>query len=111
MKTINADELKNMRQNEDDLTVINVLSEKQHRTAHIPGSENVPVEADDFVDRVENLVGSKEKPVVVYCANNECTASPTAAETLEKAGFDQVYDFEAGVKGWDDAGEKLVTSS
>jgi rhodanese-related sulfurtransferase len=111
MESLTVEELKKMQQQDGDLTVINVLDEKQYRQAHIPDSENVPRSADDFVERVERLVGSKDDPVVVYCASTECTASPKAARTLEEAGFNRVYDFEGGVKAWNDAGERVVMST
>lgn len=37
----------------------------------------------------------------------QCDSSTKAAKRLDAAGFESVYDFEAGAKGWQEAGEKL----
>jgi len=45
---------------------------------------------------------------VVYCANANCEASPTAAKALEDKGYTNVVDFEEGYAGWRRAGYSLV---
>jgi rhodanese-related sulfurtransferase len=108
MTPLTLEQFKNLREKNGDLTVINVLDEDQFHLAHIPGTRNVPRDDKRFVQQVEKLAGGKSKPVVVYCASDDCEASPKAAKELEQAGFDNVYDFEGGTKAWKEAGEKLV---
>lgn len=103
MKELNAQQLDAMQKERTDLTVIDVLPESSHRQKHIPGSINVPEGADDFVQRAEQAAGSREEPVVVYCASHDCDASPKAARKLEGAGFRQVYDFAGGIASWEQA--------
>src|SRR5690625_7892017 len=67
---------------------------------HIRSSVNVPVDEDNFTSRVEQIAGSKEREVVVYCASFDCDASTRAAEKLQQEGFTQVYDYEGGTKDW-----------
>jgi len=110
MKSLTIDEFRKMREKDGKLTVINVLSQDNYREAHIPGTQNVPRGDDDFLEKVETLAGSKDQPVVVYCASTDCDASPKAAKTLENAGFNKVYDFEGGTKAWKEAGEKVIGS-
>lgn len=101
MKAINRDELKRMNETEhEDFVLINVLKRDAFNQAHIRTSVNVPVDDSHFVDTVESICGSKERKVVVYCASFDCNASTKAAETLEEAGFRQVYDYEGGTKDW-----------
>lgn len=107
MKTLTVKDLKEMRREHRDLNVINVLSPNAFERAHIPGSINIPKERDDFVDEVAARVSSKSDPVVVYCASSDCHASPTAGKRLEAAGFTHVFDFEGGIKGWQDAGQPV----
>jgi len=106
MQTITASELKQSME-QRDTPVINVLPEEHFDKQHIPGSKNIPVGGDDFVDKVKDLVEDTSQPVVVYCADTDCDASPKAAKKLEDAGFTSVYDFEAGTHGWKDAGFEL----
>ena len=79
-----------------------------YRKAHIPGSKNLPVGTEDFEKEVEEMAGGKDKEVVVYCADQECDASPKAARKLEEAGFQNVSDYEGGTDDWKQAGLELA---
>jgi rhodanese-related sulfurtransferase len=84
--------------------IINVLSRDDFRRQHIPGSINIPVDDERFIERVELSVGGRTEPVVVYCASEQCDASSTAAQKLEEAGFTDVAEYSAGMQGWQQAG-------
>lgn len=70
----------------------------------MPGTPNIPVGASDFEERIQAAVPDRDTPVAVYCASPTCRASPEAAEKLERLGYREVYDFEAGMAGWKEAG-------
>jgi rhodanese-related sulfurtransferase len=105
LTTISADDLKETLESEHPPVVINTLPKEAHEAKHIPGSINVPT---DDMDQVETLVPNKDEQIVVYCANADCTASPTAAQALEEMGYTNVLDFEDGYAGWRQAGYPLV---
>jgi rhodanese-related sulfurtransferase len=111
MKTIEAQTLQKMQQDTPDLPVVNTLPEESFAATKIPGAVNIPGTSNDFVEQVEQQAGGKDRPVVVYCASAECDSSPKAAKRLEEAGFTQVFDFEAGAKGWQEAGNRLEAVS
>jgi rhodanese-related sulfurtransferase len=111
MKPIDARQLKKMLKDDPHPTVINTLPEEHFSATRIPDSINIPQDDENFVRRVEEAVGDHEEPVVVYCASPECDSSTKAAHKLEDAGFSQVYEFEAGAKGWQEAGEKLQAAT
>lgn len=90
-----------------DTLVVNVLDRNAFERGHIPGSENVPLSDDDFVDRIEARTGDRNETVIVYCAGPDCDASERAAEILDEAGFTAVYDYEGGLKSWADAGHDV----
>ncbi|MBB3189655.1 rhodanese-like domain-containing protein [Halomonas cerina] len=101
MQPITRDELKTMNEAEhEDFVLINVLAPEAFNKEHIRTSINIPVKDENFVEKVEGVVGCKYRKVVVYCANFDCDASPKAAKRLEEAGFTQVYDYEGGTKDW-----------
>lgn len=105
VQTLNTDQVQAMKDRGEKFELINVLPAQAFHEKHIPGSINIPVDDGDFVQQVEErLGGAKEKTVVVYCANTECPASSKAAGRLEQAGFTNVFDYEAGVAGWEQAG-------
>jgi len=105
LTTITADELSDAFASDRPPVLINALPRAAHEARHIPGSINVPVES---VEMIEDLVPNKDEPIVVYCANADCTASPTAAQQLEEMGYTNVADFEGGYAGWRRAGYPLV---
>jgi len=101
MQALTREELKRMNEVEhDDFVLINVLSPEQFNKQHIRTSINIPHKNADFAETVEEVAGSKDRKVVVYCASVDCDASPTAAGKLEDAGFTQVYDYEGGTRDW-----------
>jgi len=48
----------------------------------------------------------RHKPVVVYCASEQCNSSEKAAKKLEDAGFTAVSRYTGGAAAWQkEAGE------
>jgi len=103
MQKISTQEFLEMMKKNPSLKMVNVLPAKDHREEHIPGSFNVPLEEENFEEEVAKSVDKKAEPVVVYCASKQCDASPKAAEKLEQAGFQEVYDYEGGLDSWRNA--------
>ncbi|HKU14333.1 MAG TPA: rhodanese-like domain-containing protein [Steroidobacteraceae bacterium] len=63
---------------------------------HVPGATHVEY------DRVKasDLPQDKSAPIVFYCMNEQCGASPVAAKTAVKLGWKNVYLMPAGIEGW-----------
>lgn len=107
MRPLETDGLRLMLEGNPHLTLINVLSPRQFRQQHIPGSINIPLMSENFVQQVFEAVGGLNAPLVVYCASLDCDASSRAAEKLEAAGFRNIYVYEGGVQAWEDSGLTL----
>jgi rhodanese-related sulfurtransferase len=106
MKTITTDGLKALKGQNGDVTLVNTLSAEAFEKTKIPGAVNVPFESGDFAADVERKAGGKDKPVVVYCANQQCDSSEKAAQKLEAAGFTAVSRYTGGAAAWQkEAGE------
>jgi len=110
MNTITREELKEMIDKKEDFVPINVLSENSFRMGHIKGSINVPIQGPDFEEKVADKIPIKDRKIVVYCASFECPASPEAAGKLIKMGYKNVYDFEGGIKDWQEGGYPIEKS-
>ena len=104
MQSISHNELKSMLDNHEDITMINVLSHQNFEKEHIPDSINVPVETENFSEKVAQQVGGKDEKLVVYCQNESCDASTKAAKKLEAANFEQVLCYEGGIEEWKNQG-------
>jgi len=102
MTTVDREQVKQMI-DEDAAEVVEVLAPDHFDDFHLPGALNVPV-GDDFEDDIQATVPDKHRPVVVYCLDADCDASPRAAERMEALGYDRVYDYAAGKRDWRQAG-------
>lgn len=105
LSTISAADLKADLEGDHPPVLINTLPRAAYEARHIPGSISVPT---DDIEQVESLVPNKDAYIVVYCANADCDASPTAAHMLEEMGYTNVVDFDEGYAGWRRAGHPLV---
>lgn len=88
---------------DEGYALVNVLPQEQFQSEHIPGSINIPKEQ---IGRFEDRFG-KDKKIVVYCASPECPASSEAANSLAERGFRHLYDYEAGLSAWREAGNPI----
>jgi len=91
----------------EDVSVLNVLSESEFAKVHIAGSENLPLgsNVDDFVHAVEKRFG-KDRFLITYSAGGTSQASSNAAKALQKRGF-KADDYPGGLRDWSDAGFPL----
>jgi len=100
-KTIEREELKRRLQEDDDLVLIEVLSEREYRRSHIKGAINIPFK--EIAHRARDRF-APDQPIVVYCADRQCRASPIAAEKLQHSGFRDVSEYRGGKQDWEQAG-------
>jgi rhodanese-related sulfurtransferase len=107
VKTIEATELKALLDGNEDVLLVNTLKAESFEKTRIPGAVNIPLDDENFVARVDEEAGGKDKPVVVYCASQECNSSEKAADKLENAGFTAVTDFAGGFKAWQENSEAV----
>ena len=99
--TIDRETLKKKLDSNDDLHLVEVLAEKEFKRLHIRGAEHIQF---GEIAREAGKRFNKDDEIIVYCADRECKASPTAAEKLDTIGYTNVYDFEGGKKAWQEAG-------
>ncbi|MFG0284653.1 MAG: rhodanese-like domain-containing protein [Phycisphaerales bacterium JB039] len=110
MQTIDATSLNDLLDREDDWLLVDVVPEPEFAHEHIPGSENVPADDPDFVERIDALAASRRTPVIVYDSEPN-GASARVGQRLEKEGFVQVIDFADGLDGWKRAGLAVTGES
>lgn len=103
MRTIDRDELKGLMHQHQNLVIVDVLPPEKFKEFHIPGAVNVPL-GKGFDELIQSAVPDKAVPVVVYCEDAACDASPKAAARMEVLGYAKVHDYEGGKVDWRDAG-------
>jgi rhodanese-related sulfurtransferase len=107
MRLITRDELKQESDGPGNLKLLFVLGEWQYRTAHIPGSANLPCSPDLY--RSEDTLKGLEPDddIVVYCSNKTCWASIAVYHFLVSRGYRNVRRYEGGLEDWEHAGYPL----
>lgn len=104
---ITSDELKRKLDAEGNFLLIDTLGDDSYQRAHLPTAVSISAKADEFAQRVGEIVDNKNQEVIVYCASFDCQLSPQAARELTDAGFSNVTDYEGGLKDWVAAGYSL----
>lgn len=108
IRFIDIEQLLEMKENNDPVTVVDVLQSDSYAKNHIPEAINLPV--DSLKEKAADALPEKDSPVVVYCASYMCHASTEAARTLTDMGYTHVLDYKAGLKGWQNAGMPVASA-
>ncbi|MGE0622858.1 MAG: rhodanese-like domain-containing protein [Pseudomonadales bacterium] len=109
MRTITRQETEQKLESDEQVVLIEALPEENFRKFHLPGAVNLPTDDPEFEQKAAKLIPEKSTPVILYCQNTECDASPRAAKRLETLGYQSVFDYEAGKEDWREAGNRLET--
>jgi rhodanese-related sulfurtransferase len=109
METVSREQARKLIAERPDLAVIEVLGEESYNKFHIPGAKNVPLD-QSFRAQIREVVPNLDTPVLLYCMDAECDASPKAAQLMDRLGYQEVYDYEAGKMDWKEAGLHMESS-
>lgn len=78
------------------ITTLDVRSEEEFTSGHVPGAINVPHnQIEAHLNQIQHL---KDKPVLIYCRSGRRAAM--AETTLTALGFTQIYHLEGDMQGW-----------
>lgn len=88
---------------EPETQLVDVRTAEEHTAGHIPGSINIDVKSDNFIDEASRTL-DKKRPVAVYCRSGR--RSKNAAEQLAGKGF-KVIELDSGYSGWVKAGKHI----
>ncbi|MFB6311653.1 MAG: rhodanese-like domain-containing protein, partial [Salinirussus sp.] len=98
---LSPDEFKALREDQDVL-LADVRTPEEFEESTIPGALHIEgVDVGLYLDTLRE----DDQPVVVHCGGR--TRSIIGASTLQKLGFEEVYELENGTMGWDLAGFDL----
>jgi thioredoxin len=85
--------------------LLDVRTPNEYYSGHIPGARLIPVQ--QLEARISELADYKDKNILVYCRSGN--RSTVASQILIKNGFKKLYNLRSGIRGWEAAGNKLVT--
>ncbi|MGZ8254734.1 MAG: rhodanese-like domain-containing protein [Burkholderiaceae bacterium] len=92
LSTLQATQLINSR----NAVVVDVRTPQEFATGSLPGARNVAV------DKVDEKVIKKDKPLIVVCATG--SRAGKAAAQLRARGYGEVYVLAGGLAAWREAG-------
>lgn len=81
---------------DESLLIIDVRTGPEFSQGHIPGAINIDIQANNFVQQIENF--DHNRPVYLYCRSGN--RSYAAAEMLISKGFTNVYSLDGGMLQW-----------
>lgn len=94
-KTITAEETKEMIDRGDNIILLDVRSEQEHKAGYIPGSILIP--GSELARQAPVQIQDKDACIVVYCQSGR--RSKSAANKLLELGYSNVYDL-GGMNNW-----------
>lgn len=96
IKTIDVHELKNKRDMQPDLKLIDVREIDEWQELRIPGAIHMP--KDEITHLIQNKIADKTEPVYLYCRGG--VRSLFAAQCLLDQGYEEVYSVNGGIMEW-----------
>ncbi len=100
---IDVGHLRQLRQADPDIRILDVRTGGEFETAHIPGSYNVPL--DTLGEHVRDLA-NVDHPVVLVCQSGG--RATQAHEKLTAAGKTTLHILEGGMSSWQESGGDVV---
>jgi phage shock protein E len=83
--------------------VLDVRTEKEFKSGHIPGAVNLDFNAPDFAKKAGEL--DKSKTYLVHCAGG--VRSAKACGVMDKLALTNLVNLEPGFKAWEKAGKPV----
>ena len=99
MKSINGKKMKEL-QDKKMANTIDVDSEVEFKKVHIKGAINIPHDKRDFTQKVQKSFSKKDENVVLCANTNLSSKLDSLGRELEKAGYKNVYQYQAGPSDW-----------
>jgi rhodanese-related sulfurtransferase len=101
---LNAKQFYEMMQKEKDVIILDVRTPQEYQEGHINNTINIPVQI--LGQQLDKLNNFKDKKILVYCRSGHRSA--IASQTLDRAGFKNVYNLKGGLFEWKASGLPLV---
>ena len=105
-QTVTAQEFEDLLKTPAQKVLLDVRTPEEYAMNHIPGSNNLNVNASDFEAQVKTI--DKNSEIFVYCKSGSRSAD--AATILNQLGFTKVYNLDGGILAWQGANKPVETA-
>lgn len=86
--------------NRQDALIVDVRETAEWSAGHIPNARHIAL--GHLGKHLSEIEKYKDKPVILVCASGNRSGS--ACGMLRKAGFQQTFNLQGGIRSWSDAG-------
>lgn len=109
--SLSIEDLSSLQKTDHPPILLDTMPQSRFQQKHLPEAINACVFEVDFVDQVAAISADKKRVIVVYGVNSQTYDAKTAAEKLQRAGYEQVSVLAGGLEAWQSAGHLLHGSS
>jgi len=99
VKTVSPEEIKELRERQPFIELIDVRAEIEFAERHVQSSINVPF---DELHPQSLMESRKENPVYIICKKG--VRSRKACQTIIDAGYSNVVNIAGGIDAWEQGG-------
>ena len=96
VREISADELRRMKKDREDFSLIDVREREDWYGGTIPGAQTIPRGVLEL--KIDHVTTDKDRKIVLYCGGG--SRSALAAYMLQRMGFRNVFSLAGGYRGW-----------
>jgi rhodanese-related sulfurtransferase len=93
--------------NQSKTLILDVRSIAEFTTGHLQNAKNIPLGELDA--RIKEVEKSKSNIIITVCESGNRSAS--ALTILSKAGFDQAFSIDGGMRAWKTQGMPVIQST
>lgn len=104
---ISREQIKQMMDTGQPLTLVEALPERYFEAEHLPGAVNLP--HTQVRERATEVLPDKDAFIVVYCSNTACQNSNMAAQMLTQMGYSNAHEYVEGKQDWMEANYPVET--
>jgi rhodanese-related sulfurtransferase len=91
--------------NRQNALIVDVRDAGELESGKIADALHIPLA--ELSDRMGELGKNKSRPLVLVCASGSRSGKGVAL--LRKAGYEQAFNLDGGIKAWKDAGQPVVS--
>jgi phage shock protein E len=102
-KNVSPDEAEKLLKENPSIVVLDVRTDDEFKSGHIPGAKNLDILSPDFAKQLAAL--DKSKTYLVHCAAGHRSARACAA--MDEQKFTAIYHLNEGFKAWEKAGKPI----
>lgn len=99
-KSLEADELMERIKNKETFILIDTLTGSHFEKVHLPGARSACVFEVNFLEQVEAIADGKNAEIVLYGSSGRSRDALTAAEKLQREGYENISVLNGGLDAW-----------